>query len=157
MLTCKKIIQKFLSQASTGLRAQGCCSSSHSCVPWLSAWRHAAVWLSLSRSGLTGHQWQESLSCWREAVLSLSHATLLVMYSPICHTLCLFVLSDCPLFPSALFSTVQQLWLCVFGFTIQEKRALYHLCSWRLGLCDQTTQTTEFGSKVILFPLRDYC
>lgn len=109
-------LHRNVSPSSTGLRAQ-CCSSSvipafHGCY-----WRQAEVWLTLSRSGFTGHQWQKSLSCWREAALSLSHATLLVMYSPMCHTLCMtlsdFVLSDCPLFPSALFSIVQQLWLCL--------------------------------------------
>lgn len=81
----QEIIQKFLSQTSTGLRAQCCCSSSHSSVPWLSA----AARLALSRSGFSGHQWQKSLSSFRESVLSLSCATLLVMYSPMCHTLCL--------------------------------------------------------------------
>lgn len=54
-------------------------------VPWLSA----AARLALSRSGFSGHQWQKSLSSFRESVLSLSCATLLVMYSPMCHTLCL--------------------------------------------------------------------
>lgn len=48
MLTCKKIIQKLLPQTFlTGLRAQCCCSSSHSCVPWLSAWRQVQ-WASLA-------------------------------------------------------------------------------------------------------------
>lgn len=67
-----------------------------------------------------------------------------------------FVRSTVPLYPSALFSIVQQLWFCVFGFTTQQKRACCHLRSCG-GLYDQTTQTSEFGSKIILVPLGDYC
>lgn len=35
----------------TQCRAQCCCSFSHSCVPLLSAWRHAAAWLPPSTPG----------------------------------------------------------------------------------------------------------
>lgn len=75
-----------------------------------------------------------------------------VMHSPKCRGLCMVRRSTFS--PSALFSTVQQLWLCVFGFTTPQKRACCHLCSCG-DLYDQTMHTTEFGSKIILIPLGD--
>jgi len=106
-------------------RARCCCFSSHSCVPWPSAWRHAAAWLAPSRSGFCGHHCQKSLIHRKEEVLSLPMPpSLQSCTAPSAED---FVRSDGPLSASALFSIVQQLWLCVFGFTTQEKRACCHL------------------------------
>lgn len=68
-----------------------------------------------------GHHWQQSLSCWREAVLFLSHATLLVMYSPMCRGLCIVRLSTLPI--STIFHSPAALALCV-GLYYPAKESL---------------------------------
>lgn len=116
IFTCKNIMPKFLPQPSSSdiqLRARCCSSFSHSCVPWPTAWRHAAAWLALSRSGFSGHHCQKLLSRWREAVLSPPHATVLPgVCSPKSSGLCTV---NCPTFPvSTIFHSPAALVLCVW-------------------------------------------
>lgn len=153
MLTCKKMIQKFLSQTSStfpqsflcpmAVCLETCCSMAGSEQIWV-------LWTSVAE--IT--QLLEGGSSLPVPCHPSSH-----VQSHVPHTwygfvwLCIVRLSTLPI--STIFHSPAAV-LCVFGFTTQQKRAHYHLCSWGGGLCDQT-QTTEFGSKVILFPLRDYC
>lgn len=153
-------LHRNVSPSSTGLRAQ-CCSSS--VIPAF----HGCLLLETSRSVAYSEQiWVHWTSVAEITQLLEGGSSLPIP----CHTsgyvqshvpralydfvwLCIVRLSTLPI--STIFHSPAA--LALFGFTIQQKRAHYHHCSWEVGLCNQTTQTTEFGSKVLLFPLRDYC
>lgn len=99
-------------------------------VPWLAAWRQGSSMVCSEQI------WVQCTSVAEITQLLEGGSSLPVPCHPsshvqshVSHILSDFVLSDCPFFPPALFSILQQLWLCVFGFTIQQKRALYQLSS----------------------------
>lgn len=115
--------------------------------------QHGLLWEDLGSGDFTVRN--HSAAGGRQFSSSLPHATVpSVTYTLKGRGLCVVRQNTFPI--STIFHSPAALAFWFFCFTTQQKRTCYHLCSCR-ALYDQATQTTEFGSKVILFPLGDYC